>query len=356
MKRGNIWIYDEIAPWGVTAQSFTERLEQLKSDGHTEFNIYINSPGGDVFQAISIYNEIKSLDDVRIVISGLAASAASLIAMASDDVRMTNNSRMMIHNPWNWGAGDADYFLKLKEQLDDVKDIIVAAYVAKTGGQADEISGWMDNEEWLTPETALERGFVDRVVNPEETRNFVTRILNAFRPEKTNGNNNNNNNREGEMNPTLKVFIGGLTALFGMDNPGEDLDKILAAITQAHNAAEGENQTLQERIESLETERETLWEQVSEYKAAEAAAREAEINNLLNDAQTAGRILPAERPVYAAQLQADYDGTRTILEALAPHGLAVTVKPPDDQTTKNSSTRQRMQAAIKKSNQASTGA
>ena len=314
MKRGSLYIYDEIGQWGITADEFVAKLDDLKNQGCTAFNVYISSPGGDVFAAITIFNELQALADVRVIINGLAASAASLIAMAGDEIRMTDNSRIMIHNPWTWGAGDAKYFEKLNAQLEDIKGIIVSAYTEKTGRTAQEISDWMNDEEWMEPNTAKDRGFCDKVIKPEEIRNRLSRILNSIIP---------NEKKETNMLKQLLINLFGLS----LAHDASDTD-VMNAVTKIMNEQAS-------RIQSLETEKGTLTGKLDDLKGRVQSfedkakeLRDSEITAILDAAVESGKIEVKARPIYQAQLEANYEATKTILDDLeGGKQLAQTIKP-----------------------------
>jgi ATP-dependent Clp protease protease subunit len=160
-KRGEIYIYESIGEgWygGITAKSFSESMKELGNV--TALDIYINSPGGSVFDGIAIFNQIRRFNGERIVhIDGIAASIASVIAMAGDEIRIAGNGMMMIHDPWSMAFGTADEMRKMADSLDKVRDTILDTYTAKTGGKRDEISDLMTAETWLSADEAVEKGF-----------------------------------------------------------------------------------------------------------------------------------------------------------------------------------------------------
>lgn len=160
-----IRIYDEIGWWGVTAEQFADELSQLEA---SVINLHINSPGGDVFDGHAIYNALKQ-HPARVVtrIDALAASIASVIALAGDEVHMAANALFMIHNPWTFAMGDADDMRKHAEILDKVGGTIAQTYKAKTGKSADEIAAWMAAETWFNADEAIEAGFVDEKFGDE---------------------------------------------------------------------------------------------------------------------------------------------------------------------------------------------
>lgn len=149
------WWGDEITP-GVF------RAELNKGNGPV--TIWINSYGGDVFAAAQIYNMIREYPGkVTVKIDGIAASAATVIAMAGDEVLMSPVSMMMIHNPWVWTAGDARELEKVIDQLNSVKESIIGAYEVKTGKSREEISRLMDEETWFDATWAIENKFADGI-------------------------------------------------------------------------------------------------------------------------------------------------------------------------------------------------
>jgi ATP-dependent Clp endopeptidase proteolytic subunit ClpP len=161
-----IWIYEQIGEdfWsggGTTAKSFQQELSKIKA---SQIDLHINSPGGEVFDGITIYNLIKQHPaNVTTYIDGLAASIASLIALAGNQVKMADNALFMIHNPWGMAMGDADDMRKMAESLDKVSGSIHMAYQAKTGMDEDKIYELMSAETWMTAEEAKNFGFVDEI-------------------------------------------------------------------------------------------------------------------------------------------------------------------------------------------------
>lgn len=155
-----ISIYDEIGGWGVTAKEF---MDELKAVGDvSSITLRINSPGGSVFDGMAIFNRIKQHPaEVTAYIDGLAASMASVIAMAADKVVMPENAMMMIHNPWTFAHGDAEELRDSAELLDKIKTTMLSAYSNKSGLSNDEIAAIMDEETWLTGQEAVEMGFAD---------------------------------------------------------------------------------------------------------------------------------------------------------------------------------------------------
>ena len=156
------WYGDEVTP-----KMFKEELQ----DGEGDITVWINSPGGDVFAAAQIYNMLMDYKgNVTVKIDGLAASAASVIAMAGTEVQMSPVAVMMIHNPATIAIGDSSEMKKAIDMLDEVKESIMNAYEIKTGLSRSRISHLMDAESWFNAKKAVELGFADKLLfSKEET-------------------------------------------------------------------------------------------------------------------------------------------------------------------------------------------
>ena len=162
----NLYLEGEIASetwWGdeVTPEAFRTELRQMKGD----LTVHLNSPGGDVFAGVAIYNALKDYTKGKVVVKvdGLAASIASVVAMAGDEIIMSPGSMMMIHNPWSIGVGSSDELRKAADTLDQIKDSILPIYTDRSGLSEDEVKDLMDAETWMTAEKAVELGFADTV-------------------------------------------------------------------------------------------------------------------------------------------------------------------------------------------------
>lgn len=168
-SKGEVLIYGDIETYqwleeDVTAFTFSKELRELGNI--SELDVRINSGGGSVFAAQAIYSQLKQHNaTVSVYIDGLAASAASLIAMAGDNIYMPVNAVMMIHNPATIALGEKKDMEKTIDMLDKVKDTIIATYEAKTGLSYDELSKMMDEETWLTGSEAVELGFADELLD-----------------------------------------------------------------------------------------------------------------------------------------------------------------------------------------------
>jgi len=169
-KVGEIDIYSEIGFWGVTASSFKAALKEVGAVDSLVVNI--NSPGGDVFDGIAIYNDLVTHQaDVTVRVTGLAASAASLIAMAGDRIEMGDSSFLMIHNAWTYAAGDHRAMADVARVLEKINLKLSATYAKRSGQDETEIRDMMDAETWLDSGDAIELGLADAVFDDGEAAN-----------------------------------------------------------------------------------------------------------------------------------------------------------------------------------------
>lgn len=152
-----VTIFDEIGMWGVTAKDF---IAGLKAHAGKTITVNINSPGGSVFDALAIYNALRAHgSEITVKVMGVAASAASLVAMAGNKIIMPENTFMMIHNPWAFTAGNADELRDFADTLDTIGSALVKTYVARTGLDEAEVKELLAAETWLTAEEAVAKGF-----------------------------------------------------------------------------------------------------------------------------------------------------------------------------------------------------
>lgn len=177
-NEGELFLYGDISSyeswWGdtITPKQFKEDLDAL-GDIST-LNIYINSGGGDVFAGQAIHSMLRRHKATKnVYIDGLAASIASVIAVAGDKVIMPKNAMMMIHKCWTFAIGNAHDMRKMAEDMDKIDESIIAAYEEKTGLEKDKIIELMDAETWMTAEDAVSYGFADEI---EDTKQIAASI------------------------------------------------------------------------------------------------------------------------------------------------------------------------------------
>jgi len=160
-KSTDVYIFDEIGMWGVTAQNFISDIKDLKD---TPINLRINSLGGDVFDGLAIYNVIKKRTaKTTVYIEGIAASIATIIALGADEVVMSENSLFMIHNASGGAMGESKDLQKTAEVLNKITRQLAEVYESKTGLSQETIQDMMDEETWLNAQEAFELGFIDTI-------------------------------------------------------------------------------------------------------------------------------------------------------------------------------------------------
>lgn len=188
----DLYLYIEIAWWGGgnyahSAQSFKKELDAL---GEIKvLNVYINSPGGDVFEGTAIYNMLKRKGkkcELNVYVDGLAASIASVIAMAGTKVMMPSNTMMMVHNGWMYTAGNAAELEKDVEMLKKCDKAIKQAYLDKASASGklddDTITELMDNETWLTAQECFDYGLCDEIIGEKQiAAKFDRSLLKNFK-------------------------------------------------------------------------------------------------------------------------------------------------------------------------------
>lgn len=173
-NEAELYLYIEIADWGGgysahSAQSFKAELDNL---GNIDvLNMYINSPGGDVFEGAAIYNMLKRKEFFkRVYIDGLAASIVSMIATVGDEVIMPSNTMMMIHNAWGVRQGNHIALRKAADDLERITSSMKQAYLEKSAGKLDEetLTNLMDSESWLTAQKCHDYGLCDKIIGAKQ--------------------------------------------------------------------------------------------------------------------------------------------------------------------------------------------
>ena len=208
--------------WDETDMTATKFANELKEANGEAVTIHVNSGGGDVFDANTMAELLRSYQgDSTCIIEGLAASAASYFALTADKVVIGDSALMMIHNPYSFSGGTAEDLRKTADFLDKVKSTIVNQYVRKTGKDEGAISDLMDAETWFTAKEAVENGFCDSIVamepvaaciDPEQAKRFKNApkdLLDA--PAVVDG------NGAGETEPIIPGSNNGGKAVSGAD-------------------------------------------------------------------------------------------------------------------------------------------
>ncbi len=259
VEHTDVYIYDEIGFWGTRASDFVKEIRQIKND----IILHINSPGGQVFDGLAIYNSLKAhTSKVTTKIEGIAASMASIIALAGETIEMAENSMFMIHNPLVNVTGDSEELRKNAELLDRIKEQIVNIYVSHSNLSADEIGSLMDQETWLTAKEAKEKGFINSIVdNVVVSNNFGHQFEGKQEYQEW----IKNNKREENMEELFEVL--------GVKDKAEAVVKIDSLTTEV-TALRTKNQRLETEVKDL---------------------RKINIEAKINQAISEGKITPAQK-------------------------------------------------------------
>ncbi|MCH4175895.1 MAG: Clp protease ClpP [Streptococcaceae bacterium] len=169
------WEWDESE---TSANTFQKDLKALGDV--SEINLHINSPGGSVFDGITIYQMlVQHKAKINVYIDGLAASIASVIAMAGDKIYIPNNAMMMVHNPWTYAIGNANELRKQAEDLDKIGVSMRESYLNKTGEKIseEELTALLDNETWLSAKEAVDYGLADELLSENRVAACISKEL-----------------------------------------------------------------------------------------------------------------------------------------------------------------------------------
>lgn len=173
----NAWLYEWFDIAHAAPNAFRQALSEYKGKN---IIVWIDSWGGDVFAAAGIYNALKEhKGKVTVKVDGKAVSAASVIAMAGDEVLMSPASILMIHNPWTKAVGEAKDMRHQADVLDEVKETIINVYQAKTKLSRNKLAKFMDEETWMSARKAMAEGFADGILYTD-TDSDEPRVENSF--------------------------------------------------------------------------------------------------------------------------------------------------------------------------------
>lgn|SRR5262245_27466275 len=181
-SEAEIFIYEDVGPGffgGVSAKQFADDLKALGSP--KTINLRINSYGGDVFDGLAMYN-LLAQHSARVVtyIDGIAASIASVIAMAGDEIRIAESGFIMIHDAWGGVVGNAKDMREMADKMDKVTGSLNDIYVKRTRNSGEQVAKWMDVETWFNAEEAIDNGFAGAM---EESKQIAAHVEPSKMPE-----------------------------------------------------------------------------------------------------------------------------------------------------------------------------
>lgn len=211
-ETADLYIFGDITSYewdesDVSAFGFKQDLDKLGDI--SELNVHINSLGGSTYQGLAIYNILKNHKaKVKVFVDGIAASSASIIAMAGDEIYMPKTSLMMIHNCWTYVVGNANELRKTADDMDKIASAYKSAYLAKIKISEEKLNQLLEDETYLTADECVEMGFADKILNVEENVGINQyanmNILNLVNKAKEKS--NTNNLTEGTLNNLLEKF------------------------------------------------------------------------------------------------------------------------------------------------------
>jgi len=288
----DVYIFDEIGLWGITAQDFVNDIKEYKNQ---DINLHINCIGGDVFDGMAIYNIIKKRTAKTVVyIEGIAASMGSVIALSGDEIIMSENSLLMIHNAWGGAVGEAEDVRKTADVLDKLSGEIASIYTKRTNISLNEIKDMMDEETWLNADEALELGFIDSISDAIKVaaKYDISKFKNITNKEIYNKLSVNIKNKK--MTEDLKTWfnakvdeivaaVGGDNTNTNADEPKKEVNVFLADnedVSAKLSELEGKSTELNGLVIDLKEEKETLTKEVARLNAliSKSEAKGTEIN------------------------------------------------------------------------------
>lgn len=314
IMKATLYIYDTIGE-AITAKDFRLSLEELEAQGADEFEVHINSYGGVVFEGITIYNLLKQRNTTTIV-DGIAASIASVIALAGKKTYMYKNTMLMIHNAHNVIQGDSADMEKNAQDLKTINELIIKTYADKTGLKRDEITALMDAGTFLDAKEALKKGFIDGIVEPS-AKNYVGFYYNLLEDD-------NLNNKGKKMNKEILAFLG-LTEKAGEKEVAAKIKELraeynldekagLKEIIEAANAKMKSEFGIKDKPEPENPEgtakpEDEVKKLMARIEALEAEKKKDKAEALVKGAIAEGKILPADETVFVEAAIKNYDAT-----------------------------------------------
>ena len=331
-------LYDPIDSWGgywgVSAKEFAQTLDEL-DENVAEIRVLVNSPGGDVFEGIAIVNALRAHPaKVTAVVEGIAASSASFIAAAADELVMMQNSQLFIHNAWTVALGDAAELRSVADDLEKACDRNIASiYAAKSGDPVDHWLAEMEKDRYLTADEAVAEGLADRIEGVGDAESararfdlsvFARARADAQTPDSTEPG-TPNQKEELTVSDTIKA---GLRERLGVTDADASDEMLLAALDEAlTEQASSEATTVAVIPEGTQLIDSTVLAELQRDANAGREARDEQISarrdSIIADALREGRITAASRDTWRAQLDKDEEGIRDILAAMPKNTVPV---------------------------------
>jgi ATP-dependent protease ClpP protease subunit len=327
---GDSWFGDS-----VSAASFAKDLDEIGPVG--TLNLHVNSPGGDMFDGVAIFNTLRGHQARKVVhIDGLAASAASVIAMAGDEIVMGTGTQLMIHNAWAMVMGDSEDMRKQAAVMDGLNESMAGIYADRAGGETSTWRAAMNEETWYLPEEAVAAGLADRVVRREsesETDNTAvaamlrrSRVAAKYRyqgrahaPAPRTPVHAGGSQTEGGFVEITDEDFANLRTKLGLDDAAE-IGDVLDALEEGAAGEEEREPVAAKLPDGVLAVDKATWAQVQDDARLGREARQAQVQARrvakIDAAIAAGKIVPARRDHWLAQINSDEDGVTAVLEGL----------------------------------------
>lgn len=338
----DVYLYDEIGGWGVQASDFVAQVDALDVD---TIHLFLNSPGGAAWDGIAIMNALRRHKaKVEVTVDGLAASIASVIAMAGDKVTMNRGSEMMIHEAWGWAMGNAQDMSETAAILGKLSDSIADTYAARAGGTRETWRALMVAETWYTAEEAVKAKLADEWVDSPATKEASTPV-NAFDmgkfgysyanrahapspildPPKLPASEPGEPNRK-ENVAMSDILKAGLRERLGVTDAAVSDELLLAAVDEAlaENATDTAAPAAAPGTVLIDaTVLADLQASAAEGRAARQEQDKVRRESIVKDAVKEGRISPASAADWLASLEQDEPRTVALIGSLAKNTIPV---------------------------------
>lgn len=289
-----VLLFDEIGLWGITAKDF---IDQVKATGAKKLTVRINSPGGSVFDGLAIYNYLASLADVTTIVEGVAASMASVIALAGKTRKIAENSFFMVHSPWSAVAGTADDMRETADLLDKLAASLAGIYAKRTGKTDEEVKAWMETDTWFSGSEALSAGLATEITAPVQA---VASLRPSFKNVPAALSANNNPPQKPRMNKLLQSLAaaGLITASDVTDDAAaEQFAANIAKLTKERDDALTAKVTVETALAELQKSNVTaLVESAVADGRIEAGAKDEWVAKLVSDEASAKLLSSIKKP------------------------------------------------------------
>lgn len=300
-----ILLYGFIGSWQNTdSNRFISDFKKLEAS-HNHINVRINSGGGDVFEGITIYNALNnSSATIHIYIDGVAASMASVIALAGSKIFMSRYAQLMIHRVSGSANGDADKLRETASLMDELEKSLLDIYSTKTGKDVQSIQDtWMQRgkDTWFNAKDAVQQKLVDEifdgVIKKSPSKNKTAQEVWQFY----------NLQIENSLNNNEMQILNQFKSMFGLPDTATETEVLAAFQSQANNT------------KNLKEENEKLKLQNTEFENQLKESKKQKIQDLVDQAVKSNRITDDQRPTYVVLAEANFDATKVALNAITPY-------------------------------------